>query len=198
MPLCPNALIDDGLLDLTILPELERKARAEAFSRLLREGAAAIPAQLATAQSPWIEVESADGLDVNLDGEPMLVKRFRVECLPRALPVRLGESAPLSRPHAAFERSIWPAIDVLECLTRARRQGRARFAGRGRPKGARLSTGYARALTPPRGSALWPPWTLLRGPGRKAGPVSKVVRQSPRRDGVVTRRAGAKRRTGEA
>ncbi len=97
VPLCPNALIDDGLLDLTILPELDRKARGEAFSRLVREGAAAIPVQLATAQSPWIEVESADDLNINLDGEPVLVKRFRVECRPRALPVRLGESAPFSR-----------------------------------------------------------------------------------------------------
>ncbi len=106
VPLCPNALIDDGLLDLTILPELERKARADAFSRLLREGAAAIPAQLATTQSPWIEVKSADDLNINLDGEPMLVKRFRVECVPSALPVRLGESASFSPALATPETSL--------------------------------------------------------------------------------------------
>ena len=98
VPLCPNALIDDGLLDLTILPELDRAARLEAFSRLLREGAAAIRTQLATARSSWIECESADDLNINLDGEPMLVRRFRVECRPRAAPVRLGESALFSRP----------------------------------------------------------------------------------------------------
>ena len=39
VPLCPDALVDDGLLDLTILPELERSARLDAFARLLREGA---------------------------------------------------------------------------------------------------------------------------------------------------------------
>ncbi len=101
VPLCPNALLDDGLLDLTILPELDRTARLDAFSRLLRKGAAAIPAQLATAQSPWIEYQSEDDLNINLDGEPMLVTRFRVECLPRALPVRLGESALFSRRHGS-------------------------------------------------------------------------------------------------
>ena len=31
-------------------------------------------------------------LNVNLDGEPMLAKRFRVECRRRVLPVRLGET----------------------------------------------------------------------------------------------------------
>ena len=48
MPLCPDALVDDGLLDLMILPELDRAARLDAFSRLLREGAAAIRAELVT------------------------------------------------------------------------------------------------------------------------------------------------------
>jgi diacylglycerol kinase family enzyme len=35
-------------------------------------------------------------LNVNLDGEPAVLKRFRVECRRRALPVRLGENALLS------------------------------------------------------------------------------------------------------
>jgi len=91
VPLCPDALIDDGLLDLMIMPELDRTARLDAFSHLLREGAAGIRAQLVTTRSSWIEYESDDDLNVNLDGEPALLKRFRVECRPRVLPVRLGE-----------------------------------------------------------------------------------------------------------
>jgi len=94
--LCPNALIDDGLLDLTILPELDRMAPPDAFPRLLREGAAAIRPVFPTARSSWIEYESADDININLDGEPMVAKRFRVECRGRALPVRLSESALLS------------------------------------------------------------------------------------------------------
>ena len=99
VPLCPDALVDDGLLDLMILPELDRAARLDAFTRLLREGAAAIRAELVTARSSWIEYESEDDLNVNLDGEPTLVKRFRVECRKRVLPVRLGESFLLSTYH---------------------------------------------------------------------------------------------------
>jgi len=96
IPLCPDALIDDGLLDLTILPALERAARLDAFLHLLREGAASIRAKLVTKQSSWIEYESEHDLNVNLDGEPTVLKRFRVESRRRALPVRLGESAILS------------------------------------------------------------------------------------------------------
>jgi lipid kinase YegS len=90
--LCPEALIDDGLLDLMILPELDHAARLEAFSHLLREGAAGIRAEQVTARSPWIEFESDADLNVNLDGEPALTKRFRVECRRRVLPVRLGDT----------------------------------------------------------------------------------------------------------
>jgi lipid kinase YegS len=92
VPLCPDALLDDGLLDLMILPELDHAARLDAFSHLLREGAAGIRAELVTARSPWIEYEAENELNVNLDGEPMLAKRFRVECRRRVLPVRLGET----------------------------------------------------------------------------------------------------------
>jgi lipid kinase YegS len=92
VPLCPDALIDDGLLDLMILPELDRAGRLDAFARLLREGAASIRTGLITARSSWIEYESEHVLNVNLDGEPMLSKRFRVECRKRALPVRLGKT----------------------------------------------------------------------------------------------------------
>jgi lipid kinase YegS len=90
--LCPDALIDDGQLDLMILPELEGAARLAAFSHLLREGAAAIRAEQVTTRSSWIEFESDDDLNINLDGEPALLKRFRVECRQHVLPVRLGDS----------------------------------------------------------------------------------------------------------
>ena len=96
IPLCPNAMIDDGLLDLMILPTMDHATRMDAFSHLLREGASGIRAKLVTTRSPWIEYESVHDLNVNLDGEPAVLKRFRVECLRRALPVRLGENTLLS------------------------------------------------------------------------------------------------------
>ena len=68
IPLCPDALIDDGLLDLMILPAMDHAARVEAFSHLLREGASGIRAKLITTRSSWIEYESMHDLNVNLDG----------------------------------------------------------------------------------------------------------------------------------
>ena len=94
--LCPKALIDDGLLDLMVLPAMDRAARLEAFSDLLRQGAEGIRAKLVTTRSSWIEYEAEHDLNINLDGEPIVAKRFRVECRRRALPVRLGESPLLS------------------------------------------------------------------------------------------------------
>jgi diacylglycerol kinase family enzyme len=63
---------------------------------LLHEGAASLRTILVTARSSWIEYESEDELNINLDGEPLLLKRFRVECRKRALPVRFGETPLLS------------------------------------------------------------------------------------------------------
>jgi lipid kinase YegS len=96
IPLCPNALIDDGLLDLTILPAMDRAARLDAFGHLLREGAASIRSKLVTTRSAWIAYESDRDININLDGEPVVLKRFRAEARRRVLPVRLGESELLS------------------------------------------------------------------------------------------------------
>ena len=96
IPLCPNALIDDGFLDLTILPAMDRAARLDAFGHLLRQGAAGMRDQLVTTRSSWIAYESEHDLNMNLDGEPVVLKRFRVETRRRVLPVRLGESDLLS------------------------------------------------------------------------------------------------------
>jgi len=95
IPLCPDALMNDGLLDLMIVPALDRTARFNAVAHLLREGAASLRSTLFMTQSSWIEYESEHDLNINLDGEPTVLKSFRVEARPRALPVRLGEAAVL-------------------------------------------------------------------------------------------------------
>jgi hypothetical protein len=63
----------------------------DSVMELLREGAAGVRAEQVT-RSSWIEYESENNLNVNLDGEPTLLKQFRVECRQHALPVRLGEN----------------------------------------------------------------------------------------------------------
>jgi diacylglycerol kinase family enzyme len=62
----------------------------------LRDGAAGIQASLVTTRSAWIAYESESEINVNLDGEPLVFKRFQVKVRKRLLPVRLGESELLS------------------------------------------------------------------------------------------------------
>jgi lipid kinase YegS len=96
IPLCPDALLDDGLLDLMIVPALDRAARFDAFSHLLHEGAGGLRSILLTTRSSWIAYESDHDLNVNLDGEPIVLKSFRAEACRRVLSVRLGDAAALS------------------------------------------------------------------------------------------------------
>jgi lipid kinase YegS len=96
IPLCPDALINDGLLDLMIMPHLPRGERPEALRMLLHQGAAGARSLIKTAKSSWFTYESTDDLHVNLDGEPIQTKTFRVECRPKAILVHLGSSALLS------------------------------------------------------------------------------------------------------
>lgn len=93
MPLCPDAVLDDGLLDLMILPEPPADARIAILMRLLREGAAGIQALQVTARSSWFEYEAESQICVNLDGEHAHGDSFRIECLREVLPVHLGGAA---------------------------------------------------------------------------------------------------------
>jgi diacylglycerol kinase family enzyme len=80
---------------------MDHAARLDAFSHLLREGAVGIRTSLVTARSSWIEYESDHDLNINLDGEPTVLRQIRFECCRRVLPVRLAESALLSKDNLA-------------------------------------------------------------------------------------------------
>jgi diacylglycerol kinase family enzyme len=80
--LCPDAAIDDGLLDVTIVPRLDGEVGAT-LGTLLTEGKHAALDRVATrAQLPWVEIDAAEPLTLNLDGEPVESAHFRIECVP--------------------------------------------------------------------------------------------------------------------
>lgn len=95
--LCPDAWIDDGLLDLTIVPPLDGEL-AETLRIAMFEGRAAALERVATrAQLPWLEVSTRGQLTLNLDGEPLEASSFRIDCVPQRLRMHLPADCPLRR-----------------------------------------------------------------------------------------------------
>ena len=92
--LCPDALLDDGLLALTIVPPLGSDA-VGSLGTLLSEGKAGFLAEIAEQASlAWIEIHSDSPLTLNLDGEPMQARHFRIDCVPGRVRMHLpGDTA---------------------------------------------------------------------------------------------------------
>ncbi len=90
--LCPDALINDGLLQLRIftgdelLPALFTTLTNPEESPNIIDG-----------QSAWFEVEAPHGMTFNLDGEPLSGDRFRIAVMPGALQCRLPPDCALLR-----------------------------------------------------------------------------------------------------
>lgn len=93
--LCPDALIDNGLLDVTVLPEVPDDQIAEKLKALVSEGRAAIEREAVSARLPWVEVDVPSGLHVNLDGEPIHDTKFRFEAYKHWLRFHLPDDSPV-------------------------------------------------------------------------------------------------------
>lgn len=94
--LCPQAQVDDGLLDISILPAPQEVVGT--LRSLLSDGLG-LENMFVRARLPWVEIKSSQGLDINLDGEPLQGDSLRFEVLPAALRVHLPVDSPLlSRP----------------------------------------------------------------------------------------------------
>lgn len=90
--LCPDAWVDDGLLDIGILPAPQEMIGA--LRDLLAGEGLFVRARL-----PWVEIKSSQGVDINLDGEPLQADSLRFEACPAALRLHLPADSPLlSRP----------------------------------------------------------------------------------------------------
>ena len=90
--LCPEAKIDDGLLDVGILPQVEPEKLPARLASLLRNGFGAAEQAVIRTRTPWLEIESESPLHLNLDGEPVTGTSLRIESVPGAVRVHLPRS----------------------------------------------------------------------------------------------------------
>ena len=94
-PLCPEALLNDGLFDVRILPKLPNEELPQALRDLFRGGLDAVQRTVVSARVAQLEIETVEALQINLDGEPITGTRFRFELLPQRLPMKLPSDCPL-------------------------------------------------------------------------------------------------------
>jgi lipid kinase YegS len=89
--LCPEAVVDDGLLEISILP-----APTEVVGTLKSLlGGGGLDTLFVRARLPWVEINSKENLDINLDGEPLSGENLRFTAMPNALKVHLPAGSPL-------------------------------------------------------------------------------------------------------
>ena len=93
--LCPDALIDDGLLDVTIVPGLEGEVAATLGTMLTDGRHAALDRIAIRRQLPWLEIDAAEPITLNLDGEPVESAHFRIDCVPGRVRMHLPAGCPL-------------------------------------------------------------------------------------------------------
>ena len=98
--LCPDALLDDGLLDLTIVPEMTGEVAATLGTLVTSGKQAALERVAVRARLPWPSIEAAIPLTLNLDGEPETSRHFRIDCVPGRLRMHLPLGSALLRGRA--------------------------------------------------------------------------------------------------
>jgi len=76
--LCPRAELDDGQLDLTIVPFPETGKVFELFSALMESGADGVNGGLVQRRARKITIETSDSVQFNLDGEPMTGTSWKI------------------------------------------------------------------------------------------------------------------------
>lgn len=91
-PLAPEALVDDGLLDVVFLRPFPVAAAPQVAAEFTGRGGTG--EFVVRMRVPWIEVEARDPLPVNLDGEPISARHIRFAAVPRCLRLALPADCP--------------------------------------------------------------------------------------------------------
>lgn len=89
---CPDALLDDGMLDFTMLMGSAGQQLSDIIGDVLANGITNATGRVKMMRAPWIEVESEEDMQINRDGEPTRgAKKVRFEVLPGRLGMHLPD-----------------------------------------------------------------------------------------------------------
>ncbi|WP_186396224.1 lipid kinase YegS [Stappia sp. TSB10GB4] len=91
VPLCAEARVDDGRLDLTLFPQPDADNLMTLLSGLLREPGSQFDGYARKARFTRLTIEAEEDLALNLDGEPMSARRLDVQVDPAALSFITGK-----------------------------------------------------------------------------------------------------------
>ncbi len=91
----PDAVIDDGLFNLVVFPEMPLTDLASVLKSLLLERALAEGGKIIVRRIDSLELELTYGWRVSLDGEPYAGERHSVRILPRRFSICLPENSKL-------------------------------------------------------------------------------------------------------
>ena len=93
--LCPDALIDDGQLEVTIVPPLDGELAATLGTAVLEGREAALERVALRRRLPWLEIDATVPLTLNLDGEPIQARNVRIDCVAARVRMHLPADCPL-------------------------------------------------------------------------------------------------------
>lgn len=93
--LCPDARIDDGLLDVAILPAPADGSIAGTVAQLMARGEAAVQNEFVRLQGRKVRFEAAEPRHFNLDGEPLKSARLDVSVDRAAVCILLPDDSAL-------------------------------------------------------------------------------------------------------
>lgn len=93
--LCPDALLDDGLLDLNILPKSDQQTLTDTLQYFMLDNGTLLQSLMVHRRVSWLEIEAEQSMNINIDGEPISGSYFRFEVFPAAMKIHLPRKAPL-------------------------------------------------------------------------------------------------------
>lgn len=94
----PHARLNDGLLDVLLIPEVGWQALFPFIQDMLTLEDPDDPEHAIYRQLAWLEVEAPEGLQINLDGEPMRDTFFRFDLAETRLPTIVANPAMIRDP----------------------------------------------------------------------------------------------------